>query len=118
MFHTTCFEMPEQTSGLFLCKKRLNVGCSSRQAAEEQNPEKFIEIIREINNLLEEKERRLGTNSCRATQKNLVKLQPAVQNAIQEILYIQQMAASLYSKMRGLSLGFWSTHQKICSVSL
>jgi hypothetical protein len=30
------------------------------QAAVEQDPEKLMELVREINNLLEEKERRLG----------------------------------------------------------
>jgi hypothetical protein len=36
------------------------------QAAEEKDPDKFIELIRKINDLLEEKERRLGIVSAKA----------------------------------------------------
>jgi len=39
-------------------KERWMVLCA--QAAVEQDPEKLMELVREINDLLEEKERRLG----------------------------------------------------------
>jgi hypothetical protein len=48
------------------------------QAAKEQDPEELLKLVEQINDLLEEKERRLGVLPSKPTNPNLMQAHPSL----------------------------------------